>query len=192
MKMTIETAKTALPYTLLALGLVLLAAFHISNSRAATQELSTADRLMAIEEIHQLKARYMRCMDTKDWVCWEGVFAPNFRFKAGSVERYGGKEMVQSTHRSGLFDRVRTVSHAYTPEIEILSPTTARGTWAVDFMHYWPAGSGAVQGGEEGKPGTWNHTDGYYQDTYVKIDGKWLIQSEEIHAIRHTEGKLGE
>jgi len=181
-----------LPYTVLILVLVVLVTFHISNSRAANKELSTADRLLAIEEIHQLKARYMRCMDTKDWVCWEGVFAPDFYFKAGSLEWHSAKQMVQSTHLTGLFDRVKTVSHAYTPEIEILSPTTAKGTWAVDFLHYWPRGTGTVKGGEIAAPGTWNHTDAYYHDTYVKIGGKWFIQSEEIHSIRETEGTLGE
>jgi SnoaL-like domain len=191
MKMTIETAKATLPYALLAL--VPLMVFQIGNSPAATQDMSTADRLMAIEEIHQLKARYMRCMDSKDWVCWQGVFAPDFRFRGGGgQEWHSAKEMVRSTHLTGLFDRVKTVSHAYMPEIEILSPTTAKGIWAADFLHYWPAGTGSVKGGEIAAPGTWNHTDAYYHDTYVKIDGKWLIQSEEIHAIRHTEGKLGE
>ncbi len=38
--------------------------------------------------------------------------------------------------------------------------------------------------------GTWNHTDGYYHDTYVKIGGRWFIQSEEIQSIRETRGIL--
>jgi hypothetical protein len=185
----IETAKTTLSSALLALALLLIV--QVSSSRASTQELSTADRVLAIEEIHQLKARYMRCMDTKDWVCWGGVFAPNFHFKAGNLEWHSGKEMVQSTHLTGLFDRVKTVSHAYTPEIEILSPTTAKGTWSVDFLHYWPAGTGTTAGNEIVAQGQWNHTDGYYHDTYIKIGGRWFIQSEEIESIRETEGRLG-
>ena len=189
MTIKIEMAKITLSSTLVAMGLLLIP--QVSSAQAAAQELSTADRVLAIEEIHQLKARYMRCMDTKDWVCWEGVFAPNFHFKAGNLEWHSGKEMVQSTHLTGLFDRVKTVSHAYTPEIEILSPTTAKGTWSVDFLHYWPSGTGTAEGKEIVAQGHWNHTDGYYHDTYVKIRGRWFIQSEEIESIRETEGPLG-
>ena len=29
--------------------------------------MTTVDELLAIEEIKQLKARYFRCVDTKDW-----------------------------------------------------------------------------------------------------------------------------
>ena len=185
----IPMAKMALPVAVAAL-VTLLALGVSAGSHAATQGMTSVEQLLAIEEIHQLKARYMRCMDTKDWVCWAGVFAQDFHFKAGSVERFGAKAMVESTHASGLFDRVQTVSHAYTPEIEILSPTTARGTWAVEFLHYWPAGTGSAQGGEVAAPGTWNHTDGYYHDTYVKIGARWFIQSEEIESIRETQGIL--
>lgn len=169
-------------------ALTLAVGLQSSSPLAATQRASAADRLLAVEEIRQLKARYIRCMDTKDWVCWEGVFAPDFSFKGSDI--HSSKEMIEATHRSGLFDRVKTVSHAYTPELEILSPTTARGTWACDFLHYWPAGTGKVDGKELVAPGHWNHTDGYYHDTYVKIGGRWFIQSEEIQTIRETEGRL--
>jgi hypothetical protein len=188
-QMKIETRRSK-GTTLHILSLALLLGLQSNSARAATQNMSVADRLSAIEEIHQLKARYIRCMDTKDWICWEGVFAPDFHFKAGNIEWHSAKEMVQSTHLTGLFDRVKTVSHAYTPEIEILSPTTARGTWAVDFLHYWPVGTGTPQGNEIAAPGTWNHTDGYYHDTYVKIGGKWFIKSEQIESSRETEGSL--
>lgn len=192
MKFKPKTAKIVFLSAVLATVFLLMVQIRGSRATRATSEgMSTADRLLAIQEIHQLKARYMRCMDTKDWVCWSGVFAPDFHFKAGALEWHSGKEMVDSTHLTGLFDRVKTVSHAYTPEIEILSPTTARGMWSVDFLHYWPAGTGTPQGKEIVAQGQWNHTDGYYHDTYVKIGGRWLIQSEEIQSIRETEGSLG-
>ena len=39
--------------------------------------MDALDRTVAIEEIHQLKARYFRCMDTKDWAGLTDVFAPD-------------------------------------------------------------------------------------------------------------------
>ena len=45
---------------------------------AATLEavMATHEELDAIEEIKSLKARYFRCMDTKDWDGFQAVFAP--------------------------------------------------------------------------------------------------------------------
>jgi hypothetical protein len=183
-----ETVNGALRYALVALAVLLV--FQVRGSPASTQPLSTADRLLAIEEIHQLKARYIRCMDLKDWVCWEGVFAPTFHFKNGATEWHGPKEIVRSTHGTGLFDRVKTVHHAHMPEIEILSATTARGIWSADFFHYYPADGARPQGGEIVAPGHWNLVNAFYYDSYVKIDGKWFIQSEEIHTLRDEVGTL--
>ena len=183
-----KTAKIPLLYALVALSVFLV--FQVRGSPATPPAMSTADRLLAIEEIHQLKARYIRCLDMKDWVCWEGVFAPTFHFKNGTTEWHGPKEMVESTHGTGIFDRVKTVHHAHMPEIEILSPTTARGIWSADFSHYFPADGGKAQGNEIVSPGHWNHVDAFYHDTYVKIDGRWFIQSEEIHVLRDEVGSL--
>jgi hypothetical protein len=188
-KIKIKAVKVTLSFATLALAT--LSIFQVNSLRAAIPQMAPVDRLNAIEEIHQLKARYIRCMDMKDWVCWRGVFAPDFHLKAGELEFHSAQEMVEGTKMTGLYDRVKTVSHAYTPDIEILSPTTARGTWACDFLHYWPAGTGTPQGKEIVPQGQWNHTDGYYHDTYVKIDGRWYIQSEEIQSIRDTQGHLG-
>ncbi|MDT5245538.1 MAG: hypothetical protein QOD36_2914, partial [Mycobacterium sp.] len=37
--------------------------------------MDDATRLLEIEAIKQLKARYCRFLDTKDWQAWRGVFA---------------------------------------------------------------------------------------------------------------------
>ena len=39
--------------------------------------MTDAERSLAIEEIKQVKARYFRCMDTKDWAGFEAGFAPD-------------------------------------------------------------------------------------------------------------------
>jgi hypothetical protein len=41
--------------------------------------VDTVERLEAVEEIKQLKARYFRCIDTKDWDGFTTVFAPDAR-----------------------------------------------------------------------------------------------------------------
>jgi hypothetical protein len=45
-------------------------------------QIDPVARLIAIEEIKQLKARYFRCMDTKDFVGLRTVFADDATFDA--------------------------------------------------------------------------------------------------------------
>ena len=45
------------------------------TERKGSVAMDTAERLEAIEAIKQLKARYFRCMDEKDWDGQVAVFA---------------------------------------------------------------------------------------------------------------------
>ena len=64
-----------------------------------------------------------------------------------------GKPSFLSSHR---------VHH---PEIEITSPSTARGTWALEDFVLDPERRVIIQGAA------------FYQDEYVKQDGRWRIRS---------------
>ena len=47
------------------------------------------ERLQAIEDIKQLKARYFRCMDTKDWDGFAAVFTPDATMDVSGEMRDG-------------------------------------------------------------------------------------------------------
>jgi uncharacterized protein (TIGR02246 family) len=132
-------------------------------------------RLEAIEEIKALKARYFRCMDTKDWAGFAEQFAPHATMDMTS-ENAGvttGRHDIAAFVEAAVGD-VTTVHHGHTPEIEILSDTTARGIWAMEDELRWPAGS----------PITAMHGYGHYHETYEKIDGRWLIASTRLTRLR--------
>src|SRR5271169_7071242 len=78
------------------------------------------------EAIRQLKARYFRAMDTKDWSGLRRVFADDVVMdttaSGGSV--ITGAEPFLAFLREAIGD-VITVHHGHTPEIELTSPTTA-------------------------------------------------------------------
>src|SRR6266480_5511468 len=59
---------------------------------SARSTVNTAERLEAIEEIKQLKARYFRCMDTKDWDGFTSVFAPDARMDVTGEFSGGGAD----------------------------------------------------------------------------------------------------
>ncbi len=76
-----------------------------------------------IEAIKQLKARYFRLMDTKDWAGIREVFAPDvqvdLRDAGGPV--FDDVDSFMTMLTASLGDTV-TVHHGHTPEIELTSP----------------------------------------------------------------------
>jgi hypothetical protein len=134
-------------------------------------------RLAAVEDIRRLKARYFRCMDTKDWDGFRDVFAADaemdMRSEAGEAGLVHGKQAIADFVR-GSIDTVVTVHHGHMPEIEVTSPTTATGIWAMEDLLRWPAGG----------PLTAMHGWGHYHETYVKVDGRWAIQTLALTRLR--------
>jgi len=143
--------------------------------------MEPVEHLMATEEIKQLKARYFRCMDTKDWAGFEQVFATDAVMDMSS-------EMRDQTTRGGItrgaaqiaamvrtvVGPVVTVHHGHMPEIEITSPTTARGVWAMEDKLRWP----------EGSPVRTMHGYGHYHETYERTDDGWRIKTITLTRLR--------
>lgn len=168
------------------LGIAASCLFYWWSIPAMAADMSATEKLVAIEEIHQLKARYFRYVDTKDWQGYQSLFTPDISFKWGEsdVVRHGPEGKMQLIRETGLFDRMKSVHHGFTPEIEILSPTTAKGVWAMEDLLYYPAGLEPRTKTELLKPGESMHGFGHYYETYTKINGHWLIHSQELKRIR--------
>ena len=129
-----------------------------------------------IEAIKQLKARYFRCMDTKDWDGMRQVFAQDVHIDTsgdgGGVQDDADGFMAML--RSNIEDVV-TVHHGHMPEITLTSPTTATGIWAMEDHLWWP----------EGAPLKHLHGYGHYHETYEKgADGTWRITSLKLTRLR--------
>jgi SnoaL-like domain len=125
-----------------------------------------------IEHIKQLKARYFRTMDLKDWTAMRGLFAEDVTID--TTQSGGGMVEGADTFMEflqGALDGVVTVHHGHTPEIALSSATTATGIWAMEDMLRWPDGSEL-------------HGYGHYTETYVKADDAWLIRSSTLSRLR--------
>jgi uncharacterized protein (TIGR02246 family) len=144
--------------------------------------MDALERLEAVEEIRQLKAAYFRTMDTKDWDGFAAVFAPDAVMDMSGEMRDGTTEGEGVTQGNvaiaefvkGAVDPVVTVHHGHMPEIEILTPTTARGIWSMEDKLRWP----------EGSPIRSMHGYGHYHETYEKVDGRWLIKTITLTRLR--------
>jgi hypothetical protein len=133
------------------------------------------ERLAAVHAITQLKARYFRFMDTKDWVGLAGVFAPDavmdMQEEAGATVE--GNDAIAAFVQASVGDVV-TVHHGHMPEITVESATEASGTWAMEDVLQWPDGS----------PIASMHGFGHYHERYVKVGGEWRITALRLSRLR--------
>jgi uncharacterized protein (TIGR02246 family) len=135
--------------------------------------MNDAAALFDIESIKQLKARYCRHLDAKDWAAWRELFADDFVSQvAGTGGAVVGADEFVSYARSTLGKRSQpTVHQVHSPEISLTSPTTARGVWALsDVVRLLPALT--LRG------------YGHYHETYEKHDGRWRLKSSQLTRLR--------
>lgn len=142
-----------------------------------------AQQWLELEAIKQLKARYFRCMDTKDWEGWRSVFtedaALEFDLAVSTLGRPGqpapklvGRDAILA-YVSKAFATNQTVHHGHMPELELLSDTRARGVWAMEDI---------VDDGHQVV-----HGYGHYHETYSKVGGAWQIASVHLTRIRMSQ-----
>ena len=125
-----------------------------------------------IEAIKQLKARYFRTMDIKDWAGMRRVFADDVVMD--TTESGGGVIAGADEFLAFLEPTLRdvvTVHHGHMPEITLTSATTATGTWSMEDMLRWP-------------DGTEMHGYGHYHETYAKVDEEWRITTSTLTRLR--------
>lgn len=140
-------------------------------------------RLQALEDveaIRDVKAKYFRLVDEKDWGGFRELFTDDaeFDFGDGNVVR-GADAFVASVH--GMVDgpagRAITVHRGHMPELTIDSPTDAHGLWGLADYLEWP--SGPETGERRGMRGY-----GHEYETYRKVDGAWKIATWRLRYIR--------
>ncbi|MEX2253931.1 MAG: nuclear transport factor 2 family protein [Acidimicrobiia bacterium] len=145
--------------------------------------MNVVERLEAIEQIKGLKARYFRCMDTKDWEGFADVFAPHavmdMAAEVGASDDDPEAGITRGNTEIAAFvraavDDVVTVHHGHMPEIDITSPTTATGIWAMEDELRWP----------EDAPIEKMHGYGHYRETYELVGDRWLIATLTLTRLR--------
>jgi hypothetical protein len=148
--------------------------------------LGVLDKLAAIEDIKQLKARYFRELDTKNWEGLNSVFAVDAVFDLRAVNSVrqpatgdftpplGGEERVFRGRAAivamirGAVESLITVHHGHTPEIDVISANTARGIVPMEDILRLPSGELMLNG------------FGHYHETYEKLGGLWQIKTSYL------------
>lgn len=135
--------------------------------------MTELERLVAIEDIRNLKARRIRAMDEKRWADYEAMHAPDH-----VSDSYGGEPAIgaaENTRRlAQVLGHITSVHHAHTPEITITSPTTAEGVWAMEDMLFW----------KQGSEDHWLRGYGHYHEKYRKGPDGWRFVYRKLTRIR--------
>ena len=140
-----------------------------------TETKDAVQELLDVEAIKQLKARYFRLMDLKQWDDWGLVFATDCVMEVPEAEMVntGRAEIVANV--SGVLVGARTCHHGHMPEIEITGDGTARGVWAMFDYVEWDETDG-VRVGLQGY--------GHYREEYAREDGEWRISRIRLERLR--------
>jgi hypothetical protein len=142
---------------------------------ASADERALLQRLLDIEAIKQLKARYFRTMDRKDWDGFGQVFAREAVLEVPEVDMVvNGRDAIVA-FVSGAVGAARTVHHGHMPEIEITGPDSARGTWAMFDYVEWDSSDANRVG---------LHGYGHYVEEYTREDGEWRIGRSRLERLR--------
>jgi hypothetical protein len=122
-----------------------------------------------LEAIKRLKYRYLRALDTKAWDDLGDTLTEDATTEyADGEHRFQGRDAILAFLRAtplAVPDGFVGVHHGSQPEIELTSPTTARGIWALyNYLIHKSAGQGL-------------RLCAFYHDEYVKQDGTWRIRA---------------
>jgi 3-hydroxyisobutyrate dehydrogenase-like beta-hydroxyacid dehydrogenase len=140
--------------------------------RLGTSLYRLADR----EEIKELKARYFRFNDTKQWAEFRDLFTDDCQhwLPQDSPTPFMTNEQYFDNLEEMLTPGV-TTHHGQMPEISFTSGSEAEGIWSMsDYVQIDPpSGRVSIKG------------YGYYYETYRKCDdGKWRISSKRNDRLR--------
>ncbi len=122
--------------------------------------------LVEIEAIKRLKYKYLRCLDQKLWDERETCFVEDATaaYSGGKYAFEGRAAIMQFLRKSMGADTFLSSHRVHHPEIDLTSPTTATGTWALEDTVIETRWQITIRGAA------------FYRDDYVKLDGDWKIR----------------
>lgn len=140
--------------------------------------MELVEKLWAIDQIRNLKARYFRLMDTKDWEGLRNVFCDDAVFDCrtamsltpdGGEDWYaeGGDAIVEFI--KGVVQPIRCTHHGHCHEVTIDGPDDAHGVIAMEDKLWTADRSQLIV-----------HGTGHYHETYKRVNGEWKIATSRI------------
>lgn len=146
----------------------------------------TAELLVELRQVEELKYRYLRFVDLKRWDDLAELMLPDATASyGGGAYTFASREAIMDFLRRTMGSEAVLTSHkAHHPEIAIEpGGLVATGIWALDDVVVQQDYGYTIRGAA------------FYDDVYRKVDGRWLIQStgyqrvyEEMYPRKSLEG----
>jgi uncharacterized protein (TIGR02246 family) len=121
--------------------------------------------------ITELKARYCRCLDSKDWAGYAAVYAEDavLDTTGSGGARVEGRAALVAYVRSSISEDTITTHHVHAPEITV-DGDTATAIWAMQDRNIWPTGRKLLG-------------FGHYHERYVRMADGWRIAESKLTRI---------
>jgi hypothetical protein len=134
--------------------------------------MDPVERLVAVEEIKALKARFCRAMDTADWALLEETLTPDATYRrsgAGGVEEtLEGRAAIVAMIRASMAG-VSASHRVLMPEIEVEDERRAIGHWVqIGVVRAGAAGPITLESG------------GYSVDRYERVGDRWATSAVHL------------
>jgi hypothetical protein len=147
--------------------------------------MTDLERLLAIEDIKQVKANYFYGLDHRDWDLWRtDVWAPHGRLEVPEADMVVEPlDTIIDWVSASTGDQV-SVHHGHMPIIRFVSDERAEVIWAMEDRLYrtpeFPLGDG----------GNYLHGFGHYRETYVRLACGWRIEASKLTRLRVETRKV--
>lgn len=148
--------------------------------------MTESERLGAIEDIKQLKAKYFRGVDSADGELVRGILAEDCEldYIGCCTDPSSGQDFMPAMNvvlkglDSWISDAFKnagiiTVHQGHNSEITVTTDTTAKGIWSFTDRFFMPPGS----------PFSRLTGYGHYHESYEKIGGEWKLKTTRITRI---------
>lgn len=131
--------------------------------------MTDINMISAFVAISQVKARYCRLVDSKDWTGLAALFTEDFELSVPRVDTLRGRDKAIAFISKALTDAT-TAHQVHLPEIE-LNGNEANVIWAMQDRNTWdpPRNGVSTQRGF-----------GQYHERYVQVDGQWKIAAQRL------------
>ncbi len=150
--------------------------------------MDAVDKLLAIEEIRRVEARYARFADAKDWAAVGSLFAENGTFApqdgdGNTIVILKGPKAIADGLAATTGTDVQPLHTLFTAEIDILDETHATNIQAMADLVFRGPKAVPIDGLPDfSEMRGWGH----YHTTYEKQGGAWLITERVQKRTRMT------
>lgn len=136
--------------------------------------MSDPQRIADYLEICNVKARYCRFLDTKQWAAWGDLFTEDFVLdtrEAGGTLSRGRDEALRLVR--GAIEHAITAHQVHSPEMAF-DGDAANVIWAMQDRVLMSAGKAQ----QPGMPGFTGY--GHYHERYVRESSGWRIAAQRL------------